>query len=147
MQNNTQQNFTWGIYTPYCYIIIIRGIGYRAFIVHNDFINLTKNNFILNQGKSDSKLENEFIFNSYLIIRAGHTLDIYIGLPMGVLCYITKKDRKLVLISNKKNINYLAKFITLYRKTSVYTGRGIRTKHLTSIRKAGKKDKQKGKAF
>ncbi len=144
-----KQPLTWGLYTPYCYIIIIRGIGYRAFTARNDFIHQTEKMPALTATykKSCVELTKEFTFNSYLIIRAGHTVDLYMGLPAGVLCRITKKDRKLVLISNNKATNYLAHLVTEYRKTSVYTGRGVRTKHLVSIRKAGKKDKQKGKAF
>ena len=131
-------NKIWGVYTPYCYIIIIRGIGYRAFNLKNDFINES----IINNN------EKEFTYNSYLVIRAGHTLDLYIGLPKGLVCYITKKDRKLVLTSNiKENVNYLATQLINYRAPSIYTGRGLRTKQVKIIRKAGKKDKQKGKAF
>lgn len=136
-------NKIWGGYTPYCYIIIIRGIGYRAFNLKNDFTNQISNMHSISIGH-----EKEFIYNSYLVIRAGHTLDLYIGLPKNLTCYITKKDRKLVLISNiKENINYISNQLTNYRAPSVYTGRGLRTKKLVIIRKAGKKDKQKGKAF
>jgi len=148
MPNRVVQNIRWGIYTPYCYIIIIKGIGYRAFVIRNDSASLIKNDVILNPLQLSMQLENELVFDVYLIIRAGHTLDIYLGLPVDLRCYITKKDRKLVLISsNKENINYLAKYITVYRPTSIYTGRGLRIKHTISRHKAGKKDKQKGKAF
>lgn len=141
---NLKLNKIWGVYTPYCYIIIIRGIGYRAFNITNDFINQS----IKNKNLFLNITENEFIYNNYLILRAGHTLDLYIGLANGIKCFITKKDRKLVLISNcKENINYLSIIIANYRRPSVYTGRGLRTKKGILIRKAGKKDKQKGKAF
>ena len=124
---------SWGIHTPYCYTVIIRGIGYRAFYLQNDF------NTSVFQG---------FIFNSYLVLRAGHTSDVYVGLPAGLTCYITKKDRKLVFISGSKGCtNYLATLLIRYRSPSVYTGRGLRTKKLAVTRKAGKKDKQKGKSF
>jgi ribosomal protein L6P/L9E len=90
----------------------------------------------------------EYTFHSYLVIRAGHIQDMYLGLFNNMLGYITKKDRKLILIANnKENINYLGTFVTAYRKPSVYTGRGLRIKKIIVIRKAGKKDKQKGKAF
>lgn len=131
------RNNVWGDYTPYCYTIIVRGIGYRAFNLQNDFTNQTKN-----------KHGREFVFNSYLVIRAGHTSDLYVGLPAGLKCYITKKDRKLVFISHlKERVGYFATSIARYRLPSPYTGRGLRTKKLAVVRKAGKKDKQKGKAF
>jgi ribosomal protein L6P/L9E len=127
---------SWGIHTPYCYTVIIRGIGYRAFYLQNDFSTRVFRGLW------------GFIFNSYLVLRAGHTSDVYVGLPAGLTCYIIKKDRKLVFISRSKGYtNYLATALIRYRPPSVYTGRGLRTKKLAVIRKAGKKDKQKGKSF
>jgi len=65
-----------------------------------------------------------------------------------VRCVTKKKDRKLVIISEDKILaGNLARFVHLYRAPSVYTGRGVRMKHLKPLRKAGKKDKQRGKAF
>ena len=49
--------------------------------------------------------------------------------------------------NNKQKVNYFAGAIKNYRQPSVYTGRGLRTKKGVLVRKAGKKDKQKGKAF
>jgi len=95
-----------------------------------------------------AKTSIEFPYARYLVIRAGHTKDLYLPLLEGVYIKTSKKDRKMVIYGpNKQQINNLARAIFNYRQPSVYTGRGIRRKHLKPIRKAGKKDKQKGKAF
>jgi len=83
-----------------------------------------------------------------LIVRAGHTKDLYQPTPEGIFLKSSKKNKKLVVYGKDKA--ELGRFVTdlvRYRKPSVYTGRGIRYKLLKVIRKAGKKDKQKGRAF
>jgi ribosomal protein L6P/L9E len=116
----------------YSKILIIRGIGFRAKFVINDV----------------EDKNNEFQFSKYLIIRAGHTTDLYVGIPPNINIKISKKDRKLVIFGRSKvAVMALYKKISNYREPSAYTGRGIRTKGTKPIRKAGKKDKQKGKSF
>jgi len=82
------------------------------------------------------------------VVRAGHSTDLYLPLPNDIFAKTSKKDRKLVIYGfDKQQVNNLARVIFNYRPPSVYTGRGIRRKHLKPIRKAGKKDKQKGRVF
>src|SRR5688572_13650154 len=112
--------------------MIIRGIGYRAYYIINDLN--------LNDG--------EFKFSKYLLIRAGHTADLYVGIPDNIFIKINKKDRKLVISGNSKIlVTSIHSKIINYRGPSIYTGRGIRTKGSIPVRKAGKKDKQKGKSY
>jgi ribosomal protein L6P/L9E len=142
--------------------LIVRGIGYRAFALKNDimgnaststaFANSTRPLFTgldlddvqeLNQVSAF-----EFPANKYLSVRAGHTRDLYLPVHSSIRCLTSKKDRKLTILSaNKILAANLAKTVHLYRAPSVYTGRGVRVKHVRPIRKAGKKDKQKGRAF
>lgn len=59
-----------------------------------------------------------------------------------------KKDRKLIVAGLSPNVSgAVAKRVHSYRPPSAYTGRGARIKHAKPVRKAGKKDKQKGKIF
>lgn len=166
------KNQLWGNYTSFCKSMIIRGIGYRAFIIDNDFGlqssiscrgDLQLINFIIQTSSINDMLledfeelyyywvhilKNEFPYSRYLIIRAGHTNDMYIPLESNIFIKTSKRDRKLVIFgSNKQKVNRLSYDIYKYRKPSVYTGRGVRRKHLKPLRKAGKKDKQRGRVF
>ena len=142
--------------------IIIRGIGYRAFIIINDFsLNYLLNSaFILHKRElyfsrlaslaSEATQTTKFDFPNtrYLMVRAGHTRDLYLPLSGNTFVKTSKKDRKLTIASSNNVVAAnMAKQLWLYRRPSVYTGRGVRLKHIRSVRKAGKKDKQKGKAF
>ena len=143
--------------------LIIRGIGYRAFALKNDllsFVTSPNENFInstrplfsdiaLYEAQELSQVGNfEFSNSKYLAVRAGHTKDLYLPLRHQISCLTLKKDRKLVIASiDKIAAANLANSIYLYRPPSVYTGRGVRVKHVNIVRKAGKKDKQKGRAF
>jgi ribosomal protein L6P/L9E len=90
----------------------------------------------------------EFYASRYLVLRAGHTRDLCIPLR-NVAVYLTaKKDRKFVVASpNAVEALAFAKRVYNYRPPSAYTGRGVRVKHAKPARKAGKKDKQRGRAF
>lgn len=142
--------------------LIVRGIGYRAFALKNDLLGLVNNApaFISTTRPvfTDSIFDDaqeitqasifEFPATRYLSVRAGHTRDLYLPLKTEVKCLTSKKDRKLAILSSDKILAAnLAKTVHLYRAPSVYTGRGVRIKHERPIRKAGKKDKQKGRAF
>ena len=141
--------------------MIIRGIGYRAYIISNDYSGVALNkpdNIGFVQQDSVSRSEAsclwnqisslELVFSRYLIIRAGHTTDYYLGVPSSIGVKVCKKDRKLCIFgSAKAGVYSLSRDIIKYRQPSVYTGRGIREKQGVFIRKAGKKDKQKGKSF
>jgi len=138
--------------------MIIRGIGYRAFYLKNDLASAStaKKNILVSASISFSQdielnnhiLQNEFLYNKYLVVRAGHTLDLIQPLPKELYIKTLKKDRKLIIFGQNKNlVNKFASNIYAYRKPSVYTGRGIRRKQIKQLRKEGKKDKQKGKSF
>jgi hypothetical protein len=142
--------------------LIVRGIGYRAFALKNDLLGLVSNNAnFINSTRplfTDRELDAaqeinqvgtfELPTDRYLSVRAGHTEDLYLPLNTGVKCLTSKKDRKLAVVSTDKIASAnLAKTVHLYRAPSVYTGRGVRVKHIRPVRKAGKKDKQKGRAF
>ncbi len=141
--------------------LIVRGIGYRAFALKNDllgiissqsFINSTRlvfTDFTLDEAQEMSQAAAlELPADRYLCIRAGHTADLYTPINVGIDCITSKKDRKLAIVSTDKRLaSNLAKIVHLYRSPSVYTGRGVRIKHVRPVRKAGKKDKQKGRAF
>jgi len=47
-------------------------------------------------------IENEYIYNRYLIIRAGHTLDLVQPLPANLFIKTFRKDRKLVIFGKIK---------------------------------------------
>jgi len=149
-------------YTRYVKTLIIRGIGYRAYALTNDFLSTFINNYsfveslrpIYSEQAYDDYQELtqvvnfEFSKKRYLLIRAGHTRDLVVPLHSLVICMSRKKDRKLLITSRDKALaSNTARFVHLYRPPSVYTGRGVRVKHKKVIRKAGKKDKQRGKAF
>ena len=90
----------------------------------------------------------ELPYTKYLLLRAGHSLDLYQGVPSNIQIKTTKKDRKLVVAgSSKSAVGNFSKFLMEYRTPSAYTGRGVRVKKVKPVRKAGKKDKQKGKVF
>jgi hypothetical protein len=71
-----------------------------------------------------------------------------VPVPVNFSLKVSKKDRKLVLVAgHKSNLGCFVNRIIKYRSPSIYTGRGVRTKHKIQPRKSGKKDKQKGKTF
>jgi len=141
----------------------MRGIGYRSFAIVNDFhsIKLLNYDFLMQQRQiyandelptsvhEFSKIVSFDLQNrNYLMLRAGHTNDLCLPLNSAAKAVNSKKNRKLVVISNVQGISSnTAKQLWTYRRPSVYTGRGVRIKHVKPIKKAGKKDKQKGKAF
>ena len=159
---NKTLNHSEGFVQKFVKTLIVRGIGYRAFALKNDivgpinsaalFINSTRPLFSAPELDEAQELTLacalEFPTNRYLSIRAGHTRDLYLPIRERVKCATSKKDRKLVILSDDKIMSSnLAKTAHLYRRPSVYTGRGVRIKHVRPVRKAGKKDKQKGRAF
>jgi ribosomal protein L6P/L9E len=142
--------------------LVVRGIGYRAFALKNDIVSaaISSRAFVestrplhaghdFDEAQEISQVCNfEFPANRYLSVRAGHTRDLYLPLGSKIRCLTSKKDRKLAILSSNKILSAnLAKSVHLYRTPSVYTGRGVRVKHIRPLRKAGKKDKQKGRAF
>ena len=167
--NKARQKYNWQINKKtllnqsFVSTLIVRGIGYRAFALQNDLLNssqqisqdfLITTRPIYSAGElPESEIVNrttelEFGFDRYLSVRAGHTRDLYLPLTNDIRCLTSKKDRKLAILSkNLSAATNLARKIYLYRSPSVYTGRGVRSKHVNPLRKAGKKDKQKGKAF
>jgi len=129
-----QRNILWGSDIPFTKVLIIRGIGYKSFYMLN------------NVNKVEDK--SELLFNKYLVVRAGHTLDLIQPVPLGISIKIKKKERKLIISgANKKVVSDLFLKLYSYRKPSAYTGRGLRKKHAKLTQKVGKKDKQKGKSF
>jgi len=71
-----------------------------------------------------------------------------VPLHSNIFIKTSKRDRKLVIYgSNKQQINNLSHIIYNYRIPSAYTGRGVRRKHIKPLRKAGKRDKQRGRTF
>jgi len=167
--NRARAVYRWGSKLPalkfsgrFAKTLIVRGIGYRAFALSNDLLNkkIFSSAFVeslrpiyssiqIDESKELSEVGNfEFSQSRYLMVRAGHTRDLILPMHSQVRCVTKKKDRKLVIISEDKILaGNLARFVHLYRAPSVYTGRGVRMKHLKPLRKAGKKDKQRGKAF
>lgn len=164
MWNFSSKNLTQNLKTKQKFVktLIVRGIGYRAFALKNDllkfigsnsaFINSTRplfTDYTMDEAQEVNQVSAfEFPGTRYIAVRAGHTRDLYLPLGVSVKCITSKKDRKLAILSADKIISAnLAKTVHLYRPPSVYTGRGVRIKHARPIRKAGKKDKQKGRAF
>jgi len=104
-----------GLVSGYTKVIIVRGIGYRTFFIRNDAVDAGKildkkfTNFlrpvysfldIPNSIASLTQITNlEFPNSKYLIVRAGHTTDLYMPLGTGVYAQNYKKDRKLVVSS------------------------------------------------
>jgi hypothetical protein len=154
----------WSRKALYSKSVILRGVGYSFLIIKNDFCEPfpTKNveikflspaSLIVDNIEDDcvfwnqSQL-NDFTYNKYLIVRTGHTKNLYQPIPNGIFIKSKKKNKKLVIYGwNKSKVNNFVAKLVKYRKPSVYTGRGIRYKHIKVLRKAGKKDKQKGRAF
>lgn len=134
---------------------IIRGIGYRVFVINNDFISPTQPTLVhpcFVHSIKDYALLNSVPFEipctRYLVVRAGHTSDLYLPLSPSIFVKAAKKDRKITVYgTSKQEVQNLILYIYNYRQPSAYTGRGVRLKHIKPIRKVGKKDKQKGKAF
>ena len=149
--------------TKFTKVLIVRGIGYRAFVLKNSFLQFGRPSLLEpvlmrpmhTRDDEPNTLQEinqvgafEFTNAEYAVIRAGHTRDMYLPLQEGVRGATSKKDRKLVISSNNRALAAnLVKQIYAYRPPSVYTGRGVRIKHAKPVRKAGKKDKQKGRAF
>lgn len=143
--------------------VIVRGIGYRTFSLKNYLLvnNLISAKFVekmrplytnISSETENLDLNNvatwELISKQYLIVRAGHTRDMCVPIQNILKCNTNKKDRKLTVGSEHTTIAMnLIKKIHDYRPPSPYTGRGVRIKHEKATRKAGKKDKQKGRAF
>jgi len=136
-------NLVVGQSTPFIKTLIIRGIGYRVFLIENDFTtnsnitfnsNTNFNEVIVENNENDYEFWSETVENEqkhlrYLLIRAGHTQDKFIPLPSTLHIKTVKKDRKLIIFgSNKQHVAELAYQVFKYRKPSVYTGRGVRRK-------------------
>jgi len=136
----------WGQSSPayWAKILVIRGIGYKAYVVKQSRKTINTN-LCFGSASVWDKISG-FAFNKYLVVRAGHTQDCVQPLPKAVFVKILKKDRKLVIYGrNKQQVCLFANVFVSYREPSVYTGRGVREKFVKTMRKAGKKDKQKGK--
>lgn len=121
---------------------IIRGIGYRAQVVDN--------NWLLNGNSSEIKQTsaNEFPQERYLLVRIGYSYTLYLPIPNFVGVLVSKKDRKLTIYSQSKALTSIfSQMIFKLRAPSVYTGRGIRLKKFAHRRKVGKKDVRKGRFF
>lgn len=117
-----------GTHAPFAKTFIIRGIGYQTGVVDN----------------IPSK---EFPYTRYLILRVGHSFNLYKPIPNYIGVRISHKDRKLVVYgASKEQVSNYARVIFKLRPPSVYTGRGIRIKKGNHRRKLGKKDIRKGKA-
>jgi len=105
--------------------LIIRGIGYRAFAVSNDFVGKggiqnfieTRRPIYANHDAPEPNVVSnvakfELGDSRYLIVRAGHTRDLSLPLPPEVSCRTLKKDRKLIVFSKSKEIaSSSAKFV------------------------------------
>jgi ribosomal protein L6P/L9E len=122
------RNRLLGSYAPFVKTFIIRGIGYQAGVVEN--------------GSTSS----EFPYSRYLVLRVGHSFNLYKPIPNYIGVRVSCKDRKLVIYgSSKEQVSNYARTIFKLRGPSVYTGRGIRFKRYPHRRKLGKKDVRKGK--
>jgi ribosomal protein L6P/L9E len=118
------------LYAPFVKSFIIRGIGYQADIIENN--------------SKDNK--NEFFYERYLSLRVGHSFNLYKPVPNDVGVAVKHKNRKVVVYGYDKNkVSVFSNEIYQSRPPSVYTGRGIRKKGFSHIRKVGKKDGKKGK--
>ena len=154
----------WGKDTHFVKCLIARGIGYRFFLVQAEQQSTPHVSLLFALNHYDTVYYSHYPipeilqwhfttifdlpYSQYLVVRAGHTKDIFMPLNKRVKTHISKKDRKLVVSAQyKMEATNLSKLIWLYRTPSVYTGRGIRAKHIYHLRKVGKKDKQKGKSF
>jgi hypothetical protein len=141
--------------------LIARGIGYRTFTLKNPLLFEKKLSEAFVEDKRpvytadaervsevDRTPSIEFNASRYVIVRAGHTKDLCAPLHKMIQCVTGKKERKLAVGSRNAVLamNLLSK-LHKYRAPSAYTGRGVRIKHEKPLRKAGKKDKQKGRAF
>jgi len=127
-----------GQLAPFSRSFIIRGIGYRAQLLVNNW------NF---ENYKDINT-NEFPNTRYLSIRAGYSFHLCLPIPnyLGVL--ISKKERKLTIYgSDKSQVSVYSNMVFKIRPPSVYTGRGIRFKKFLHKRKVGKKDVRKGRYF
>jgi len=130
----------WGKKNWYVKILIIKGIGYKSFYLLTDSNNRNKKLISKKlREHNDSMLcenallawnlvkKHEFIFNKYLVIRAGHTTDLVQPIPPNTFIKIKKKERKLIIFgTNKQLVNNLSKKLYEYRPPSAYTGRGIK---------------------
>lgn len=124
-------------YAPFTKILIIRGIGYRAAIIINEqFLDLG----------SVGEDRIEYTCNKYLLLRAGHSYQTYIGLFNNIGIRLLRKERKIVLYSFNPNLASLyADFIHRLRVPNTFTGRGFRFKGRFYRRKLGKRGQLKGR--
>ena len=119
----------YGQLYPFTKSFIIRGIGYQSDIFENTYVGF-----------------NEFTFKKYILLRVGHSFQLYYPIPDAINLKIKYKTRKITLYSsNKGQIFNFSKFICQAREPNVYTGRGIRIKKIVYRRKIGKKEGKKGK--
>jgi hypothetical protein len=96
----------------------MRGIGYRSFVILNDFhfANLLNYDFLalqrqvytnseLTDAKEFSKAANfDFTSQNYLMLRAGHTSDLHLPLSSVIKVANSKKNRKLTIVSSISSI-------------------------------------------
>lgn len=130
------KNFLWGIFVPFVKIFILRGIGYQASVIENNFIKKNYFSFDLL----------DFPYTRYLLLRVGHSFCLYVPVPLYIGIKVKYKDRKIIIYGPYKNhIFNFSSYIFKYRRPSVYTGRGIRAKGYIHVRKLGKKDIRKGR--
>jgi ribosomal protein L6P/L9E len=121
---------------------IIRGIGYRAQVVSNNWLHKANSNEL------KQVASHEFPSSRYLVARVGYSSLVWLPIPNHLGVVISKKDRKMVLYSvDRSVVSVFARSVYNLRPPSVYTGRGIRVKKFSHRRKVGKKDARKGKFF
>lgn len=131
-RNQTSQsllrNRLLGSCAPFVKTFIIRGIGYQVGIVENE------------------APSEEFPYSRYLVLRVGHSFNLYRPVPNYIGVRVGCKERKLVIYGpSKEQVSNYARTIFGLRQPSIYTGRGIRFKGYPHRRKLGKKDIRKGK--
>jgi len=134
-------NNKWGKNTPFTKVLVIRGIGFRAQLLSNDLIKFDQN---ILDSKYFCIYFKEFQYKKYLIIRAGHSIELIQPIPNNIIIKINKKNRKISISGqNKQSITNFTKKLYFYRPPSAYTGRGIRQKHIKVLRKIGKRDSKR----
>jgi len=97
-------NNIWGKNTPFVKILVIRGIGFRAQLLLNDALkidqNILNNEVFINYTK-------EFQYKKYLIIRAGHSVELVQPIPQNIIIKIIKKIEKLLFVAKISNLSQI----------------------------------------
>lgn len=129
------------MFAPTVKVLVIRGIGYRAYVVYNELVyNVPTPSEDVGVEDEDQTLLSNNSWPRYIFVRVGQSYPTYMPLWQGLGVRKKRRGRKLVLYGfNRHAVTAMRDLIYSFKKPDIFTGRGIRLKGHKYRRKLGKR--------